>query len=74
MEPHRAPAARLHHHELTWQAADQLPGHHPLIAITTTNTGLTVICQLDVNAYEKGIEVSDDEMSSPQRETGFLPR
>jgi hypothetical protein len=35
-----------------------------LIASTTTNTGLTVTCQLDANAYEKGIKVSDDEMAS----------
>ena len=35
-----------------------------LIASTTTNTGLTVSCQLDANAYEKGIKVSDDEMAS----------
>jgi len=35
-----------------------------LIASTTTNTGLTVTCQLDANAYEKGIKVSDEEMAS----------
>jgi Rhodopirellula transposase DDE domain len=35
-----------------------------LIASTTTNTRLTVTCQLDANAYEKGIKVSDDEMAS----------
>ncbi len=35
-----------------------------LIASTTTDTGLTVACQLDANAYEKGIEVSDAEMAS----------
>jgi Rhodopirellula transposase DDE domain len=35
-----------------------------LIASTTTNTGLTVTCQLDPNAYEKGIKVTDDEMAS----------
>jgi hypothetical protein len=35
-----------------------------LIASTTTKTGLTVTCQLDVNAYEKGIKVTDDEMES----------
>jgi hypothetical protein len=35
-----------------------------LIASTTTKTGLTVTCQLDVNAYEEGIKVTDDEMES----------
>jgi hypothetical protein len=35
-----------------------------LIASTTTETGLTVACQLDANAYEKGIKVSDQEMVS----------
>jgi len=35
-----------------------------LIASTTTKTGLTVACQLDSNAYEKGIKVSDEEMVS----------
>ena len=35
-----------------------------LIASTTTAAGLTVACQLDSNAYEKGIKVSDQEMVS----------
>jgi len=35
-----------------------------LIASTTTDTGLTVACRLDANAYEKGIKVSDAEMAS----------
>ena len=35
-----------------------------LIASTTTETGLTVTCQLDANTCEKGIKVSDDEMAS----------
>jgi Rhodopirellula transposase DDE domain len=35
-----------------------------LIASTTTETGLTVTCQLDANAYQKGIKVSDEEMAS----------
>ena len=33
-----------------------------LISATTTKTGLTVRCQLDQNAYPKGISVSDQEM------------
>jgi hypothetical protein len=35
-----------------------------LIAHTTTDTGLAVACQLDANAYEKGIKVSDAECPS----------
>jgi hypothetical protein len=35
-----------------------------LIAATTTTTGLTVACELDTNAYPKGIKVTDAEMAS----------
>jgi DDE family transposase len=35
-----------------------------LIANTTTDTGLTVACRLDANAYEKGIKVSKAEMAT----------
>ena len=35
-----------------------------LIASTTTQTGLTVQCRLDQNAYDKGIKISDAEMAS----------
>ena len=35
-----------------------------LIAATTTKTGLTVHCELDPNAYPKGIAVSDTEMNA----------
>ena len=34
-----------------------------LIGATTTETGLTVRCELDENAYAKGIVVSDEEMA-----------
>ena len=34
-----------------------------LISATTTDTGLTVRCQLDPNVYPKGIAVSKDEMA-----------
>jgi hypothetical protein len=33
-----------------------------LIGSTTTETGLKVCCELDVNLYPKGIKVSDEEM------------
>ncbi|WP_159351555.1 ISAzo13 family transposase, partial [Roseomonas harenae] len=35
-----------------------------LISATTTETGLTVRCELDTNAYPKGITVSDAEMAN----------
>ena len=34
-----------------------------LIASTTTSTGLKVYCELDDHLYEKGIEITDDQMS-----------
>ncbi len=34
-----------------------------LISATTTDTGLTVQCELDTKAYPKGIVVTDQEMS-----------
>ena len=35
-----------------------------LISATTTETGLTVACQLDINRYPKGGAVSDHEMAA----------
>jgi hypothetical protein len=35
-----------------------------LISATTTDTGLTVRCELDTNLYPKGIVVSDEEMAA----------
>lgn len=35
-----------------------------LIGATTTDTGLTVACDIDQNRYPKGIKVSDAEMAS----------
>ncbi|HIJ42459.1 MAG: ISAzo13 family transposase [Rhodospirillales bacterium] len=35
-----------------------------LIGATTTNTGLKVYCDVDHNAYPKGVAVSDDEMTA----------
>jgi hypothetical protein len=35
-----------------------------LISATTTDTGLTIRCELDQNIYPKGIAVSDDEMEA----------
>ena len=35
-----------------------------LIASTTTQTGLTVQCRLDQNAYENGVNISDKQIAS----------
>ena len=35
-----------------------------LISATTTDTGLTIRCELDQNVYPKGIAVSDKEMEA----------
>jgi len=35
-----------------------------LIAATTTQTGLTVRCELDANVYAKGVKVSDAELAA----------
>lgn len=35
-----------------------------LISATTTDTGLTVRCELDTNAYPKGIIISEQEMAA----------
>lgn len=35
-----------------------------LIAATTTRKGLQVECQLDTNTYEKGIQISEEEMKA----------
>jgi len=35
-----------------------------LIAATTTETGLKVQCEIDANAYPKGVKVEDDEMAA----------
>jgi hypothetical protein len=35
-----------------------------LIGATTTNTGLTVICDIDQSRYPKGVKVSDAELAT----------
>ena len=35
-----------------------------LIANTTTKTGLKIRCELDPNAYPKGIKISDEQMAT----------
>ena len=50
----------------TWrgQPLESLAVIVSLIAATTTDKGLSVHCELDENAYERGIKVSDKEMAS----------
>jgi len=35
-----------------------------LIAATTTNTGLKIYAQLDNREYEKGVEISDEQLAA----------
>ena len=35
-----------------------------LIAASTTETGLKVLCELDPNAYPKGVVLTDDQIAS----------
>ena len=39
-------------------------GGGPLIGATTTQTGLTVRCEIDANRYPKGIKVTAAEMAT----------
>ena len=45
-----------------------------LIAATTTQTGLKVLCELDHKSYPKGIIVSDQEMASLEYQARRFPR
>ena len=64
MEQGRAPPILSHHAELACDAAHQPPCRGDLIASTTTQTGLTVRCELDTNTYPKGIKVSEQQMAT----------
>ena len=61
MEQDRAPPFLVHHHELKAQPLISYRVIVDLISATTTKTGLTVRCELDTNAYPKGIVVSDQK-------------
>ena len=45
-----------------------------LIGATTTQTGLTVRCELDANTYPKGIKVTDAEMAALNIDARRIPR
>ena len=65
MEQDRASPVLVHHARTG--AARPLVSYQvivQLIAATTTNTGLTVHCELDQNRYPKGITVSDADMAT----------
>ena len=72
MEQGRAQALLIHQHELQPLLGYQVIVN--LIAAATTQTGLTVICELDPNAYPKGTVVSDAEMASLNIEKADLHR
>ena len=64
MEQDRAPAVLVHHAELAGKPLVSYRVIVELISATTTNTGLTVRCDLDTNTYPKGITVPDREMDA----------
>ena len=64
MEQDRAPPVLVHHHELEGAALVSYRVIVDLISATATKAGLTVRCELDTNAYPKGIVVSDQEMAA----------
>src|SRR5208282_944251 len=64
VEQNRAPALLLHQPELARPAARQHRVIVELISATTTQTGLTVRCELDTGQYPSGIVVSDAEMAA----------
>ena len=49
---------------MSYKAENGATGTSREIAATTTKTGLTVRCELDENAYAKGVKVSDAEMAA----------
>ena len=63
MEPDRASSLLIHHTELAWQAAGQLPDDRAADRATTTRTGLQVQCAIDDARYPAGVKVSDAEMA-----------
>jgi len=62
MEQGRAPPALVHHDELEGPPLVSYRVIVDLISATTTDTGLTVRCELDSADYPKGIVVSDREI------------
>ena len=66
-EQDRTPSLLLHQPELARQATRI--SHQviiDLIAATTTTTGLTVKSKIDTNIYEKGLKISDPQMTELQ--------
>jgi hypothetical protein len=53
---------------LNWRGKplESLEGIVNLIAGTTTTTGLKIYARLDDREYEKGVEVSDDQLAAVQ--------
>ena len=64
VEQDRAPPILVHHSKLAGQTAGQLSRHRRIDRRDTTQTGLTVRCELDDKTYPKGIVVSEEQMQS----------
>jgi Rhodopirellula transposase DDE domain len=64
VEQDRAPDVQLREPQLARQAAESLQVIINLIAATTTTTGLKVYAQIDDRTYEKGIEVSEQQLAT----------
>jgi len=64
MEQDRAPAVLVHFDELKATPLVSYQVIVDLIGSTTTETGLTVRCELDTKAYPKGIAVSDRDIAT----------
>ena len=64
VEQDRASPVLIHQPELAGSTAGEYRVIVDLIGATTTHTGLKVHCELDTNAYPKGITVTDEEMAA----------
>jgi Rhodopirellula transposase DDE domain len=58
----------VHHAELAWQTAGQLPDHRAADCQQTTRTGLNIECGIDPNTYPAGIKVSDADIAKLELE------
>ena len=64
MEQDRAQAVLVHHVELARKPLVSYQAIVPLIAATTTRTGLNVKSEIDTATYPPGIKVSDRDMAA----------
>ena len=64
MEQDRAPHVQLRQPQLARPTAREPQIIVDLIAATTTNTGLKVYARLDDGNYERGIEITDEQLAT----------